>query len=85
MKTQESRAGGELLCGCFSNSKTGADRAAGYVICDAREHVGEPSPRTDAVKFGGLDQREHDGGALAAEVRIIAAIRYDTLWIEFCM
>jgi hypothetical protein len=38
------------------------------VIVDAGEHVGEPGLRIDAVEVGGLDQRVHHGGALAAAV-----------------
>jgi hypothetical protein len=35
---------------------------------DAAEDVGEPGLRIDAVQFGGLNEREHGGGALAAAV-----------------
>jgi hypothetical protein len=37
-------------------------------IVDAGEYVGEPSLRIDVVELGGLDQRVHHGGALAAAV-----------------
>jgi hypothetical protein len=38
------------------------------VIGDAGQHVGEPSLGIDIVEFGGVDQREHDRGALAAAI-----------------
>ena len=38
------------------------------MIVDAGEHVGEPGLRIDVVEPGGLDQRVHDGRALAAAV-----------------
>jgi hypothetical protein len=41
---------------------------ADHVIVDARQHVGEPGLRIDAVELGGLDQRVDDGGARAAAV-----------------
>jgi len=39
------------------------------VIGDASQHVGEPGLRIDVVELGGVDERQHDGGALAATVR----------------
>jgi hypothetical protein len=33
-----------------------------------REHVSEPRLRIHTIEPGGLDQRVHDGGALAAAV-----------------
>ena len=35
---------------------------------DAGEDVGEPGLRIDVVEAGGLDERDHDGGALGAAV-----------------
>jgi hypothetical protein len=38
------------------------------VIGDPGQDIGEPSLRIDVVELGGLDQREHDRGTLAAAV-----------------
>jgi hypothetical protein len=38
------------------------------MIGDATQDVGEPGLWVDAVELGGLDQREHRSGALAAAV-----------------
>jgi len=40
----------------------------GRVIINPAEHVSEPSLRIDAVQLGGLDQREHRGGAFPAPI-----------------
>jgi hypothetical protein len=34
------------------------------------EHIGEPDLGIDAVELGGVDQRQHDRGALAAAAAI---------------
>ena len=52
----------------------------GWMIGDAAEHVGEPSLRIDVIQLGGLDQREHRGGAAstgigAGEQPVLAADR----------
>ena len=39
------------------------------MIGDPRQHVGKPGLGIDVVELGGLDQRVHDGCAVAARVR----------------
>src|SRR5690242_17722233 len=43
-------------------------KPGGRMIVDPAEHVGEPGLRIDAIKLGGLDQREHRRGTLAAAI-----------------
>ena len=37
----------------------------GWMVRQAREHVGEPSPWIDVVELGGLDERVDGGRAMA--------------------
>jgi hypothetical protein len=45
-----------------------APRSLIFLIGDAGEHVGKPRLRIDVLELGGLNQREHDRGAFAAEI-----------------
>ncbi len=38
------------------------------MIVDPGQHVGEPRLRIEVVEPGGLNEREHDRGALAAAI-----------------
>src|ERR1700737_3257287 len=39
------------------------------MISDASQHISEPSLWIDVVKFGRLNQRQHDGSTFAAAIR----------------
>ena len=56
----------------------------GWMIRQAREHVGEPSLRVDVVELGGLDKRVDGGRSMAAFVGAcegpVLAPRRERVW-----
>jgi hypothetical protein len=60
--------GGERSCRSLPVPGQQLIQTLDVVIIDARQDIDKPGLRIDIVELGGLDQREHDGSALAATI-----------------